>query len=118
MLVEDVGPISRTRSDSCVLRCLSSSFHPLEWRGTRLPAAPLAPLELSLLKRLRMCPLPFLLCLRLQDESFGRSRSRNRRCLRHRSRLTGARLQLHFPFEHGALFDGEPTRDNVSRERG
>src|SRR5260370_33430756 len=58
MLVEEVGPMSRIRSDSRSRRCFSISFHPLERRGTRPPPAPLAPPAVSFpRKRLRIALL-------------------------------------------------------------
>src|SRR5579871_2164790 len=112
MLVEDVGPISRMRSDSSDRRCLSKSFHPLECRGTRLALAPRAPLELSPPpKRLRISRIPSL-SLRLEDESL-RIRRRRSLCLG----CLGS-LEFYTPLDRGALLDRQSACKDISTNGG
>src|SRR5664279_972272 len=111
MLVDDVGPISRTRSDSSPrIRC-SIWSHPLECRETR-PFSVAAPPALSLPpKKLVIPPLPSR-SDQVQDRSVRRGilgAGQARRDLRRRG-LQQLNLALHARI----FFNRQPPGDDVS----
>src|ERR1700730_7869909 len=113
MLVDEVGPMSRIRSDSRSRRCFSISFHPLEWRGTRPPPAPFVPPAVSVpRKRLRIALLvPPALSLGLESECG--TGWRPTRC---RSRTS--RHQFDAALDDCTLFDREPAGKDVPAHHG